>query len=61
MEVSLKGMLADNQTMEGEYRCWVSKYERSAQGMPRECIHVDDPIDITKRTPSRSRSNGLVV
>jgi hypothetical protein len=59
MEVSLKGMLIGNQAVEGEHGHWVSKDERSAQGTPRECIHADNAVDITRGTPSRSRNNGL--
>jgi hypothetical protein len=59
MEVSLKEMLIGNQAGEGKHGRWVGKDEQSAQGTPREGIHADDAVDITRGTPSRSRNNGL--
>jgi hypothetical protein len=59
-EVSLKGEVSRQSDNEGEHRRWVSKYEWSTQGTFRKCIHADNPIDITKRIPSRSWTKELV-
>jgi hypothetical protein len=59
MEVSLKEEISRQTDIRREYGRWVSKHEWSAQGTPRECIHADNSIDITKRIPSGSRSKEL--
>jgi hypothetical protein len=57
-EVSLEGEVSRWTNNGKGHERWINKNERSAQGTPQKCIHANDSINVTKRTPSGSWNKG---